>query len=218
LTWLITTPLRDGDKHISLTTTASYADRGKPVDLHTVGRSAHERGPSRLTVVEPVFRIELPRPVPELPRPVQTLNKQFGPSSHSTGQFEYIIGRSGHAVRQFAHAVGWSVYLTERSDAESAESTEPNDYDYYPTTHPSQLNLPSHPIAPQHCNITSETHGGEYFSAPPRKPERDDQSYEQHRANIGPVWFNFFLTSFSENLAVGRIWLWRESEYYYDYM
>jgi hypothetical protein len=22
---------------------------------------------------------------------------------------------------------------------------------------------------------------------------------------IGPVWFNFFLTSFSENLAVGRI-------------
>jgi hypothetical protein len=33
-----------------------------------------------------------------------------------------------------------------------------------------------------------------------------------------PVWFSFFLTSFSENLAVGRIWLWEESEYHYDYM
>jgi hypothetical protein len=33
-----------------------------------------------------------------------------------------------------------------------------------------------------------------------------------------PVWFSFFLTSFSENLAVERIWLWRESEYYYDYV
>jgi hypothetical protein len=27
-----------------------------------------------------------------------------------------------------------------------------------------------------------------------------------------------FLTNFSENLAVGRIWLWRESEYHYDYV
>jgi hypothetical protein len=27
-----------------------------------------------------------------------------------------------------------------------------------------------------------------------------------------------FLTSFSENLAVERIWLWRESEYHYDYV
>jgi hypothetical protein len=36
----------------------------------------------------------------------------------------------------------------------------------------------------------------------------------QHR----PVWFSFFLTSFSENLAVRRIWLWGESEYHYDYV
>jgi hypothetical protein len=36
--------------------------------------------------------------------------------------------------------------------------------------------------------------------------------------HIGSVWFSFFLTSFSENLAVGRIWLWGESEYYYDYV
>jgi hypothetical protein len=36
--------------------------------------------------------------------------------------------------------------------------------------------------------------------------------------DYGPVWFSFFLTSFSENLVVGRIWLWRESEYHYDYV
>jgi hypothetical protein len=37
---------------------------------------------------------------------------------------------------------------------------------------------------------------------------------KHERCNIGPVWFNFFLTSFSENLAVGRIWLCTESEYH----
>jgi hypothetical protein len=31
---------------------------------------------------------------------------------------------------------------------------------------------------------------------------------------LRPVWFSFFLTSFSENLAVGRIWLCREPEYH----
>jgi hypothetical protein len=35
---------------------------------------------------------------------------------------------------------------------------------------------------------------------------------------LRPVWFSFFLTNFSENLAVGRIWLWEESEYHYDYV
>jgi hypothetical protein len=32
--------------------------------------------------------------------------------------------------------------------------------------------------------------------------------------DIRHVWFSFFLTSFSENLAVGRIWLCIESEYH----
>jgi hypothetical protein len=36
--------------------------------------------------------------------------------------------------------------------------------------------------------------------------------------DYGHVWFSFFLTSFSENLAVGRIWLWGESEYHYNYV
>jgi hypothetical protein len=28
---------------------------------------------------------------------------------------------------------------------------------------------------------------------------------QSHSIHMGPVWFSFFLTSFSENLAVGRI-------------
>jgi hypothetical protein len=39
-----------------------------------------------------------------------------------------------------------------------------------------------------------------------------------HTADYMPVWFSFFLTSFSENLAVERIWLWEESEYCVDYV
>jgi hypothetical protein len=39
-----------------------------------------------------------------------------------------------------------------------------------------------------------------------------------HPSLDGPVWFSFFLTSFSENLAVERIWLWGESKYHYDYV
>jgi hypothetical protein len=33
-------------------------------------------------------------------------------------------------------------------------------------------------------------------------------------ADLGSVWFSFFLTNFSENLAMGRIWLCTESEYH----
>jgi hypothetical protein len=36
--------------------------------------------------------------------------------------------------------------------------------------------------------------------------------------DMGHVWFSFFLTSFFENLAAGRIWLCRKSEYHYDYV
>jgi hypothetical protein len=48
--------------------------------------------------------------------------------------------------------------------------------------------------------------------------EKETTNTTSEVANKGPVWFSFFLTSFSENLAVGRIWLWGESEYHYDYV
>jgi hypothetical protein len=43
-------------------------------------------------------------------------------------------------------------------------------------------------------------------------------SRDQSLLIYGPVWFSFFLNSFSENLAVERIWLWGESKYHYDYV
>jgi hypothetical protein len=46
---------------------------------------------------------------------------------------------------------------------------------------------------------------------------RSDDSVAFKRV-LRPVWFSFFLTSFSKNLAVRRIWLWEESEYHYDYV
>jgi hypothetical protein len=54
-------------------------------------------------------------------------------------------------------------------------------------------------------------------SQPPRT-HRQHPAGAQHSLAKGPVWFSFFLTSFSENLTVGRIWLWGESEYDYDYV
>jgi hypothetical protein len=35
----------------------------------------------------------------------------------------------------------------------------------------------------------------------------DDGACSGGGIGIGPIWFSFFLTSFSENLAVGRIWV-----------
>jgi hypothetical protein len=145
---------------------------GKFADLRTTGPSSHERGLSGPTTTGPNFRNELPRPAPEPPYTVQTLNDPFGLSACSAGQSEYNIGWSDYIAAR-------SAYLTGRS---GAEYVEPYEEDYYP--HPSQLNFPSHHAAPQHHNITSQTHGGEYFSAPPRRPKRNEQSYETHRASI----------------------------------
>jgi hypothetical protein len=50
---------------------------------------------------------------------------------------------------------------------------------------------------------------------PLQAPTRDD---ERGQGRCKHVWFSFFLTIFFKNLAVGRIWLWRESEYHYNYV
>jgi hypothetical protein len=55
--------------------------------------------------------------------------------------------------------------------------------DCYLNPHPSQQNFPSYPTAPQHHNTPFQTHGGEHCPAH-RRPERDDWSYEPHRADI----------------------------------
>jgi hypothetical protein len=149
----------------------------KFADLRMSGPSARERGPSGPATVDPIFRSELSRPAPKPPLVVQTLDNPFGPSVYDARQSEYNVGRFDHMAGQSAHEAGRSAYLTGRSDTEFFEE------DGYPTLYPSQLDFPSHHTTRQHHNIIYQTRGSEYFP-PPRRPERNDQSYEPHRACI----------------------------------
>jgi hypothetical protein len=78
---------------------------------------------------------------------------------------------------QSAHGAERSAYLIGQSDIEFFEE------DGYPTPYPSQLDSPSHHTIHQHHNIIYQNREREYFSAP-RRPERNGQSYEPHRACI----------------------------------
>jgi hypothetical protein len=140
----------------------------KFIDMCMSEPSTCERGPSGSAATGPILRSELPRPAPKPPHTVQTLDNPFRSSVYGARQFEYNIGRSGH---------GQSEHVVERSGTEFFEK------DGYPTLHPSQLNSPSHHTTHQHHNITYQTRENEYFPTP-RRPERDGQSYEPHRAYI----------------------------------
>jgi hypothetical protein len=165
-----TTCCHDHSQHIYGMSIDTYPRQSQPptqigdkfVDLRMSGPSARERGPSGPVAAGPIFRNELPRHAPEPPRTAQTLNYPVGPSAYSDGQSTYSDGQSA--------------YNNERSDQLFKE-------DCYPNLHPSQLNFPSHHATYQHHNIASQTHGGEYFPARPRRPERNGQSYEPHRAS-----------------------------------
>jgi hypothetical protein len=91
-----------------------------------------------------------------------------------------ITRRSVHKAGQSAHVAGRSAYLIGRSSTEFFEE------DVYPTPHLFQLNSPSHHTTYQHHDITYQTRESEYFPAP-RRPERNGQSYEPHRACINAL-------------------------------
>jgi hypothetical protein len=78
---------------------------------------------------------------------------------------------------QSAHAAGQSAYLTGRSGTGLFEE------DCYLNPHLSQQHFPSHYTMHQHHSLPFQTRGGEYFLVH-RRPGRDDQSYEPHRANF----------------------------------
>jgi hypothetical protein len=152
----------------------------KFANLRMSGPSSRERGPSEPAADDPIFRSELPRPAPKPPHVVQTLDNPFGSSTYDARQSEYNVGRSGHIARQSAHGAGRSAYLTGRSGTKFFEE------DGYPTPYPSQLDSPSHHTTHQHHNIIYQTRESEYFPAP-RRPERNGQSYEPHRACINAL-------------------------------
>jgi hypothetical protein len=132
----------------------------KSVDLHMPGPSARERGPSGPTTVGPIFN-ELPRYAPEPPHMTQNLNYSVVPSAYNDGRSAHNHGRSGPMSGQSAHD------LFEE--------------DCYLNPHPSQQHFPSHYT--MHQPINSRSRAQENFPAPPRRLERNDQTYEPYRAN-----------------------------------
>jgi hypothetical protein len=132
----------------------------KSADLHMPGPSARERGPSGPATVGPIFN-ELPRHALEPPHLAQNLNYPVGPSAYNDGRSPYNHGRPGYMSGQSAH--------------ESFEE------DCYLNPHQSQQHFPSHYA--MHQPINTKSRAQESFPAPPRRLERNNQSYEPYRAN-----------------------------------
>jgi hypothetical protein len=150
--------------------------RNKLADMHMTGPSARERRPSGPATAGPIFN-KLPRHAPEPQRTAQNLNYPVRRSAYSDGRSAYNHGRSGHIPGQPTHTSGRSAYPTGRSSIEFFKE------DCYLNPHPSQQHLPSHYTMHQPINTESRAHGNEYFPAPPRRPERNSQTYEPYRAN-----------------------------------
>jgi hypothetical protein len=132
----------------------------KSADLHMPGPPAHERGPSGIAMTGPIFN-ELPTHAPEPQRIAQNLNYLVGPSAYSDGRSACNHGRSGYMSGQSAH--------------------ELFEEDCYLNPHLSQQHFPSHYT--MHQPINTKSRAQESFLAPPRRPERNDQSYESYRVN-----------------------------------
>jgi hypothetical protein len=131
-------------------------------DMHMSRPSTHERGPSGTATAGPIFD-EFPRYASEPPHVTQALN---------------------HRHRSSAYDHGRSTYPTERSAYPTGRSgTGLFEVDCYLNPHPSQQHFPSHYTMHHPINTESQAHGGEYFPAPLRGPERNNQSYEPYRAN-----------------------------------
>ena len=134
----------------------------KLADLHMSRPSAREPGPSRPATVGPIFN-DLPRYASEPAHVTQALNLLDRPST-------YDHGRSAYPARR-------SAYTTGRSGAGLFEE------DCYLNSRLSQQHFPSHYTMHQPINRESQAHASEYFPAPPRRTERNGQSYEPYREN-----------------------------------
>jgi hypothetical protein len=132
----------------------------KSADLHMPGPSAHEREPSGPATTGPIFN-ELPRHAPEPQHTAHDLNYPVGPSAYNNKRSAYNHRRSGPMSGHSAHD------LFEE--------------DCYLNAHPSQQHFPSH--YEMHQPVNSRSGAQESFSAPPRRPERNDQTYKPYRAS-----------------------------------
>jgi hypothetical protein len=131
-------------------------------DLHMSGPFALERGPSGPATAGPIFN-ELLRYASEPPHVTQALN-------HLDGPYAYDHGRSAYPIERSTYPIEWS-------------DTGMFEEDCYLNPHPSQQHFLSQYTMHQPINIVSQTRGGEYFPAPPKRPEKNGQSYEPYRVN-----------------------------------
>jgi hypothetical protein len=132
----------------------------KSTNLHMTGLFARERGPSGPATAGPIFN-ELPRHALEPPHMAHNLNYPVGRSAYNDGRSAYNHGRSGHMSGQSAHD-----FFEE---------------DCYLNPHLSQQHFPSHNA--MHHPINTKSRAQESFPVPPRRSERNNQSYEPYRAN-----------------------------------
>jgi hypothetical protein len=110
--------------------------------------------------------------------------RERGPSGPATVGpiFNELAQNSNYPVRPSAYHDGWSTYNHGRSGPMSGQSAHDLfEEDCYPNPHPSQQHFLSHYTMHQHNN--TKFRAQESFPAPPRRPERSDQSYEPYRAN-----------------------------------
>jgi hypothetical protein len=138
--------------------------RGMPMDTYPeqpqIGSKSADLHMSGPATVGPIFN-ELPRHAPEPPHMAQNLNYPVRRSAYNDGRSAYNHGRSG--------------YMSGRSAHESFEE------DCYLNPHPSQQHFTSYYAMHQPINTKSRAH--ESFPALPRRPQRNDQSYESYRVN-----------------------------------
>jgi hypothetical protein len=106
----------------------------KSADLHMLGLSERERGPSGPATGGPIFN-ELPRHAPEPQHMAQNLN--------------YPVGRSAYNDRRSAYNHGWSGPMFGQSAHDFFEE------DCYLNPHSSQQHFPSHYAMHQPINTKS---------------------------------------------------------------
>jgi hypothetical protein len=83
-----------------------------------------------------------------------------------------------HTTQNLNYPVGRSTYNDGRSAYAMHDLFEE---DCYLNSHPSQQHFPSHYA--MHQPINSRSRAQESFPAPPRRPERNDQTYQPYRAS-----------------------------------
>jgi hypothetical protein len=100
-------------------------------------------------------------------------------------------------------------YITANGEKTASQKGGPRGYrTRHQTTHRSPIYAATHHCKENICAFQFQ------MSATAIPGTRTTDARGRHGNGHGPVWFSFFLTSFSVNLAVRRIWLCRESEYH----